>query len=617
MAIPQPFSQAKPISWLRTLHKYADALLLLLVLAFAAYLRFAVLDYGLPFIYGDENPIVEHSLGLSLKDMNPHTFFYGSLPFYIFKVVSISFDGVNRLLTFTMPTFSDHVLVLRYFSALSSFITIGLIYILGRKLAGGKVGLLSAAVFTLSPEAIDRARMATVDALLGMWAALALVGLVMWLHGDLRGRTLAAVATGLAVSTKFNASIFLVSIFLIALQKECDSPARILDKYRKNSIFVFVFVSILAYTIIIASRDYILHVVASWSTRGYLLPSYIAIFDSLLRLGLVAVIVGIFLSIGVLCKWRWSIIFTRTMLGYNFLCPLMIVCAILLLTSPYIILDFPTFIRDLFFQVRHVASPNTVAYDVDTRSYQAAAEVAASHNFLQYTIALRDEWGIPIFLMLPVGALSIWRSMRIAFLPFISLCVLMLLATMGWNYLAIRYLYPLWPIFAILAGAGVYMITMQISNRIHQKYIKMAVMLPIVVVILGIPMVSSLDRLKSNYLLPDTRTQAFVWIEKNVSPGEVILREMVTPNLESLSSKYRVYATDTAFEEAPLSEWRRRGVTVILLSDWRYQFYRDHATEFQDVLRNYDEVMTKWSLAQSFAPSESARGALVQVYTLP
>ena len=614
MATSQLISQSKRAGLQLTARNYLGAVVWLAILALAIYLRFTALDYSLPFVDGDENPIVEHALALSLDDLNPHMFYYGSLPFYVFKLVCVGAEGLSRAFVGPALAFPDYVLVLRYFSALASMVTIFLVFAFGRLVADSRVGLLSAAIFTLSPLAIDLAHNATVDALLGVWCGLALVGIALWIRGNSRGRTLAALAVGLAVSTKFNAAIFLVALFLIAYLEERARGSHELARSKKIAFVALVLAAIPVYLVALVYRDSLLELAASWSTRGQLQPAYVSIFDRLLKLALVAVAASVALAVGVARRWRWPSELVRTALGASFLQPVAIVCAVFALTSPYVILDFPTFTREFFFQVQHVASPTTIAYEVGSRSYQAAAQTIIQHDPWQYVVALRDEWGILVFLMMLIGLWSLWRSAPRVALPLTVLCGAIFAVTLGWSYLALRYMYPLWPAFVVLAGVGMGVVVGKATERLRPRGLGNAGAALFALVLLAMPLASSFDNLQRSFIVPDTRNLALAWIDEHVLPGTVILRELGTPNLEALSSNYHVYATDTAFEEQSLSQWQQRGVEVILLGDRRRQFYQDHAAEFQDVLSAYRTITADWNLAAAYVPGQDRRGSPVYVY---
>jgi hypothetical protein len=94
------------------------------------------------------------------------------------------------LLLHSWMRLGDDAATVRAFSALASALTIPVVYFLGRRLAGGKVGLLGALILALSPFHVRFAQEARMYALLSLNASLALSALVCLLT-DPRAATVA------------------------------------------------------------------------------------------------------------------------------------------------------------------------------------------------------------------------------------------------------------------------------------------------------------------------------------------------------------------------------------------------------------------------------------------
>src|SRR5512140_1838992 len=124
---------------------------LLLIVALAATVRiFGInFDHG-HFYHPDERAIGDAILKLSFHplQLNPHFFAYGSLPFYLTKVLSsflaessgrdwfASYDGV--------------IYVGRLLSALAGALTVVVVAAVGRRLYGQKTGLLAGLLLALA-----------------------------------------------------------------------------------------------------------------------------------------------------------------------------------------------------------------------------------------------------------------------------------------------------------------------------------------------------------------------------------------------------------------------------------------------------------------------------------
>ncbi len=586
-----------------------------MVIACAIYLRFVALDYGMPLVYGDEPPIVQHAVAISLSDPNPHMFYYGSLTFYIFKLVTFAAQGLNNLWFGTTLTLPNYIEVLRYLSAFAGTVTIMLVYAFGRLLGGAWVGVLSAALFTCSELAIDLARTATVDALLGVWCALAFLGMALWLRGRPRGQWLAALGIGLAVATKLNAATLLLPFLVIAYMQERSGEARELHRAQKFAVWALAGLAVCAYIVLFAYREALLALAATWSTRGQLEPAYISLFYRLLQALLVPVAASLLLAVGVARRWRVPGTLVATLLSKRVLQSLALIGGIFVLTSPFVILDFPAFARDFLFQLHKSSAYSTVAYEVGSRSYQAAQQVLVQHNRWQYFLALRAEWGWPTAIMMPLGAFALWRSFRSAAIPFLLFCVTGLAISLGWSYLALRWLYPLWPLFVCLAALGFVYLGSLIVPRLHSRWLAMVTIGVAAALLLATPVLVSFRSLQQNYLLPDTRVVALAWVQAHVSPGSTVLRELETPNLEEVTLQYQVYVSDTAFEDRSLANWEKLGVSTIILSARRYEFYQQHAADFADVLRDYQTIKSDWRLAATFEPDATMRNVPIYIYT--
>ena len=604
---PQPISR----SWAPDL---LTSLCLAMIIACAIYLRFVALDYGMPLVYGDENPIVEHAVAISLSDPNPHMFYYGSLTFYIFKLVTFVAQGLNKLWFGTTLTLPNYIEVLRYLSAFAGTVTIMLVYAFGRLLGGVWVGVLSAALFTCSELANDLARTATVDAFLGVWCALAFLGMALWLRGRPRGQWLAALGIGLAVATKLNAATLLLPFLVIAYMQERSGEARELHRAQKFAVWALAGLAVCAYIVLFAYREALLALAATWSTRGQLEPAYISLFYRLLQALLVPVAASLLLAVGVARRWRVPGTLVATLLSKRVLQSLALIGGIFVLTSPFVILDFPAFARDFLFQLHKSSANSTVAYEVGSRSYQAAQQALVQHNRWQYFLALRAEWGWPTAIMMPLGAFALWRSFRAAAIPFLLFCVTGLAISLGWSYLALRWLYPLWPLLVCLAAIGFVYLGRLIVPRLHSRWLAIVTLGLAAALLLVTPVLVSFRSLQQNYLLPDTRVVALAWVQAHVSPGSTVLRELGTPNLEEVTLQYQVYVSDTAFEDRSLANWEKLGVSTIILSARRYEFYQQHAADFADVLRDYETIKSDWHLAATFEPGPTMRDMPVYIY---
>jgi 4-amino-4-deoxy-L-arabinose transferase-like glycosyltransferase len=292
------------------------------------------------------------------------------------------------------PIFPGRTLVLSdyyFLSRLSSVVfgtaTVYLVFLFARSL-DSKIGLLSAAIFAVSPLAIMISHYATVDSMMGLWSALSLVGMLAWLRGNKRGQLLAAAAVGLAVSTKYNAAILLLPIALIAVELEWAQMATPLTRARRVAFIGIVLAGALIVSAVCLGRPLILDFITGWTARGTLQPVYIQIFDRILTLLIVLAILGIGLAIGVQRKWRWAQGIAHLCTSRTLLVPMILAVITFLCFSPFVLIDLPSFVRNFFFQLNKNISGGIVGYSPGSRSYLAILDESTPSSPLQYLQAL-------------------------------------------------------------------------------------------------------------------------------------------------------------------------------------------------------------------------------------
>lgn len=197
-----------------------------LILLGAAALRLSAVGFGEDFLtfQPDENFYnVPLPLTLSWTDPNPHAFYYPAFFWYMLFLLDrlvfwfgkqygafAHWEDLRRLFeTNPIPFF----LLGRTLSAAFGTVTVGLVYLLGRRLFSPAHGLLAAGFLAGTFLHVRDSALATVDAPTTCFVVLSLLGAV----GVLReGRAwhylLAGGAAGLAAATKYNAALVLVAL---------------------------------------------------------------------------------------------------------------------------------------------------------------------------------------------------------------------------------------------------------------------------------------------------------------------------------------------------------------------------------------------------------------------
>jgi hypothetical protein len=191
---------------------------LLLILFTAAALRLSAVGFGnhsLTF-QPDEDSNVPLALTLSWADLNPHAFYYPAFLWYmLFAMDRLVFwfgkqYGLLRHWQDLQRLFAEHPLPFFFLSRTLSVAfgtaTVGLVYLLGRRLFSPAHGLLAAGFLAVTFLHVRDSALATPDAPTTFFVVLSLLGTAAVLaQGRVRDYVLAAGAAGLATATKYNA----------------------------------------------------------------------------------------------------------------------------------------------------------------------------------------------------------------------------------------------------------------------------------------------------------------------------------------------------------------------------------------------------------------------------
>lgn len=225
---------------LRWLSQRKSALLLGAILLLAFVLRIRGIAFDLPNLYHpDEDAVVMPALTiLKTGDWRPTRLEYGSLHIYLLTVVSaLSFvllarNGRIPTDTTALPiyergsypavyAFPEFFIAARLVSVLMGTAAIFLIYLLGKRLGGNRLGLLAAGITAVLPYHVADAHFATTDTPLFFWITLALFLMVRtydnWEHDNAWSYVGAGFVAGLATSTKYNGIVLMLPLVLIPL----------------------------------------------------------------------------------------------------------------------------------------------------------------------------------------------------------------------------------------------------------------------------------------------------------------------------------------------------------------------------------------------------------------
>ncbi len=251
--------------------KTASVLLLVFSLLIGGYARFSGLEYGLPLkLRVDEDYyalVVANMLRTGTAD--PGFFAYSSLAFYLpLGAAWVQYQWTRWVEEPEPPVawkemVQDETFMIRAqrrLAALLSTMTILLAAGIGSRLGGRPTGAISALICAIAPMAVRHAHFGVVDTTVTFFSAL---GLWAILRADARksGRALglAAVATGLAMATKYTPVVLLVPLAWVAFfpRNAADSPehrGRWLRFIMAVGLACLVFFAVAPYTLISFAR---------------------------------------------------------------------------------------------------------------------------------------------------------------------------------------------------------------------------------------------------------------------------------------------------------------------------------------------------------------------------
>lgn len=207
----------------------SEHLYIVLIFFLAFFVRAWGIEYGLPYkYYSDEPLVVEHALKFGTGDLNPHFFSYPTLYMYLLFFLYGFYFFIGQLAgfftsvsDFAVAYFIDPTnfyLIARFATAVIGSLTVVLTYSVGKKLFGRNVGILSALFLALNHLHVINSRIAITYAPATLFVLVSFYFSILLLDkGKLRYYLLGGFFGGLAAATHYIAGIIVVSSFVAHL----------------------------------------------------------------------------------------------------------------------------------------------------------------------------------------------------------------------------------------------------------------------------------------------------------------------------------------------------------------------------------------------------------------
>ncbi len=205
--------------------RFSPVIVLCLLSLVAFVVRAWGVRFGLPeyFYHPDEHAIVDRATAiLQTGDYNPHWFNYPSAYIYIQALSYIPYFLISAARGFasTIPSFTPYGFYLagRLMTAFIGALTVPLVYVLGKRTFGRRIGLISALLLTFSLLHTVHSHYVTADIPVAFLVTLSLLFCYSAMEkGQAKNYILAALLAGLATSTKYPAFMVILPVLLLHL----------------------------------------------------------------------------------------------------------------------------------------------------------------------------------------------------------------------------------------------------------------------------------------------------------------------------------------------------------------------------------------------------------------
>lgn len=211
--------------------------------------RITGIDFGLPFLYHNDEPLVVHyALAYSTGDFNPHFFKVPPLLSYMLFFMYGIFYCLGRavgvfsnvkdfgFLFLNNPTLF-YLIGRLMVGALFGSASIYLIYILAKRVFSKTVGLFSALFLAFNFLHVRNSHYIYFDIPLVFCVILFFILLHrLYENNRLRDYVYTGLLLGVSISVKYNAALLIVPLFLIILRNKITGKDRLLEFFKKNIV---------------------------------------------------------------------------------------------------------------------------------------------------------------------------------------------------------------------------------------------------------------------------------------------------------------------------------------------------------------------------------------------
>lgn len=272
-----------------------------------------------------------------------------------------------------------------------------------------------------------------------------------------------------------------------------------------------------------------------------------------------------------------------------------------LVTTPYALLDFDTFKKDILFESRHYSSPHTGTYSSGT-------------SYLPYFLFLIDGFGLIPFILsvLGIGYLMVKDKKKGLFLLVFPLLFLLYIGSYKVHFP--RNILAVIPFLSIFGGLLI-AASIDIFKRYRKSELKVFLFAGLVIFsMVGLYGVYEQGNKSYKYVkritLPNTRWESTLWMNKNLRPGSKIALEHYTPRPNKKLFKVS-YLGICGLKRAvsKLDEF-----DYIVASSNDYGRFFSNRKKYAKQIRLYNGIFKKFQLVKEFKPVKNhSTGPVIKI----
>jgi len=608
--------------------KFFSNKFILIILLVAFILQIWAINFGLPYIYNPDEPIMtDIAVNFFTGDFNPHWYGYpGSsminilfLIYCIYFIIGLMlghFSNITEFINLYKINPTIFYLLGRFSAVVFGTLSIFILYKIVSKLFNYKYALISAIILTLSPLYIHQSKLILTNILQTLLILFSLYYFIKYFESSKNSDIyIGCMFLGFSIATKWTSALLLIPLFITIFISFISKKKYI--RKEKNNLLLNILMLII--TILLCLTLFL------FITRNELLIPFISKFFSaknfqdvvisrLISLLISAIIFNlIFLPILLICfllaNFDLSIFktITNAISSFIFNKILWIGLSIILISffvmAPFIIIDFFEAMR---------------CFLVEARSSHIGHDgLGFAGNVLYYIKEPlnKDFGGIGLEIFSAVGILLLlkdWKKLDGRHLVFFSFPLVYFFAISRLSLHWSRWMVPLFPFLAILSTAGLNKSLDLI--KINQSYKKIILILIFIILLIEPSKKSISDIWKLSQ--KDTRTVSKEWIESNLPQDSVIAYEHFGPHLHiQPKRKFKLLNMDwIRIVYNPLDYYIKKDVDyIIITSAFKNDFYAN-PEKYKMIINHYEQLDAMCKKIKIFTPDKFQPGPIITIY---